>query len=57
VDKVVDPDHPSARDARVVEQGVLDILGADVRPVMDDDLLLAPAEVEVALTIDSHQIA
>jgi hypothetical protein len=27
VDKIVDPDHPSARDARVREQGVLDLLG------------------------------
>ena len=28
VDKIVDPDHPSARDARMREQGVFDLLGA-----------------------------
>jgi len=57
VDKVMDPDHPGARDAGVLKQGALDLLGADVGAVVDDDLLFAPAEEEVALLIGSHHIA
>jgi hypothetical protein len=59
VDKIVDPDHPSARDARMREQGVFDLLGANVRGVVDDDLLLAPAEKEVAVRrrLASHRLS
>jgi hypothetical protein len=57
VDTVADADHPGARDARVLEQDALDLLGGDVRAVVDDDLLLAPAEKEVALIVNSHHIA
>src|SRR5215471_6998058 len=57
MDKIVDPDHPGARYARVLEQGALDLLRADVRAVVDDDLLLAPAEGEVALVVDAHHVA
>src|SRR5690242_5483733 len=57
VDKIVDPDHTGARDARVREHGVLDLLGANVGAVVHDDLLPAPAEKEVAVLVDSHHIA
>src|SRR5262245_6726506 len=57
VDEVVDPYHPGARHHWVLDQGALDILGADVRAVVDNDLLLAAAKGEVALVVDSHHIA
>src|SRR5262249_34001718 len=57
VDEVVDPYPPGARHPWVLDQGALDILGADVRAVVNNDLLLAAAEGEVAVVVDSHHIA
>src|SRR4029077_7818341 len=41
----------------MLEQSILDFLGRDVRAVMNDELLLAAAEGELALVIGLHEIA
>src|SRR5262249_25507755 len=45
------------RHARVLGQRVLDLLGADVRAVVHDDLLLASEEPQAAVVVEPHEVA
>ena len=49
VDLVVDAHDADVLDGGMLDQDGLDLLRADVRAVVDDDLLLAAAEAEVAV--------
>src|SRR3954454_3169546 len=57
MDGVVDAYDAGALDARVPDQHLLDLLRADVRTVVDEDLLLAAAEVEVVVLVALHHVA
>jgi hypothetical protein len=45
MNRVAHADDAGERHSGMLEQGVLDLLGRDVRAVMDDQLLLAAAEL------------
>src|SRR4029453_1679126 len=51
------PDDPRAFDRGELEQRLFDLLRADVGAVVHDDLLLAPAEPQVAVFIRPHDVA
>ena len=55
MDHIMDPNDPSAVDRPVLGQRLLDLLQADVGAVVDDDLLLAPREPQVAVFV-RHQL-
>src|SRR5262249_46930769 len=54
---VVHAHHAGALHGRVLQQRLLRLLGTDVEAVVDDDLLLATAEPEVAVRIGLHHVA
>jgi hypothetical protein len=49
-------DDAGAGHRRVLEQRSLDLLRADVRAVVDDDLLLAAAKPKIAVRIGAHHV-
>ena len=54
---VVDADDAGQRDRGVLEQRALDLERADVGAVVDDDLLLAAEEPQVAVVVGAGQVA
>ena len=53
----MDAQRPQRCRPPVLEQRLLDLLRADVRAVVDDDLLLAAAEPQVAVFVRRHDVA
>ena len=54
---LTDADDPRRLDPRVLRRGLLHLWRADIRPVMNDDVLLAAAEPKVAAFVNPHHVA
>src|SRR5262249_47282981 len=57
VDVVAHAERAGVGDVRVLEQAVRDLERGDVDAALDDDVLLAPGDVDVALVVAPREIA
>src|SRR5215471_14894180 len=57
IDVVAHAERAGVGDARVLEQAVRDLERGDVDAALDDDVLLAPGDVNVALVVAPREVA
>jgi hypothetical protein len=54
---IADADDAGERDGGMLGERPFDLERADVRAVVDDDLLLAPEEPEVSVRVGAREVA
>src|SRR5918995_3404441 len=55
--RILPPDHRRTLDRRVLEERLLDVAWKNVEAAADDQVLLAVDDVEVAVLVDSPEVA